>query len=459
MAHFIIWNSFRSGQQFIRSVGPHALASWLARFGYVIKVIDFSSNMSTQNLVDITEKYIDSSTIGVGVSNTFMTIRSQISEEPAWVVNARSQLEPKHPKLEWIIGGNGWIIKPFVMKWRMFFGHAEDTFLKYLDEKTNVTTPRQKFDIQTFDTHYLDNLGLDKNEVLPLQLGRGCQFKCSFCQFPLIGKKKGTYIRDYSLVEAEFRSNYDRYGTTRYIITDDTANESEEKIIALADIVQRLPFKLEWVGYNRLDLIGVKPYTMQVLKDSGLRSAFFGIESFDLQASKSVGKGWNGKHAKEFLLKLRDEWKGEINWHLSFIAGLNNETGENSYNDHIWCIKNKMYSWEFSPLYINATNPYMWKSEFERNHLEHGFTFPNKEQPGLWHSKTWNYNEAEKHATILTTAADAYCKTTTWHLAEFASVGHSFDELMPRFMDEYNKPLHQNKVKSLVDSYIQYQLK
>jgi hypothetical protein len=76
----------------------------------------------------------------------------------------------------------------------------------------------------------------------------------------------------------------------------------------MAEMAQRLPFKLEWIGYNRLDLIGSKPHTIQLLKDSGLKSSFFGIESFHSQASKIVGKGWNGVRGKEFLIELKERW-------------------------------------------------------------------------------------------------------------------------------------------------------
>lgn len=451
MAHFIIWNSFTGHARFLRPLGPHALASWLSEFGYIVKVIDFSEVISTEDLISITEKHIDSSTVGIGVSNTFLA-HGFPNQEPSWVIDARIRVENKHPNLDWIIGGNGRIEKPMAMKWRMFYGYVEDIFLQYLDEKLGLSEKRKTYNIQIFQKYFIDQLGITKDEVLPIQLGRGCQFKCTFCQYPLIGKKKGTYIRQYDLVEAELRSNFERFGTTRYLVIDDTANESEEKIIALADIAQRLPFKLEWTGYNRLDLIGAKPYTAQILKDSGLRSSFFGIETFNAEASRIIAKGWNSKHGKEFLLKLKDEWKDDINWHLNFITGLNNETGEDSYNTHVWCAKNKMYSWYFAPLYI-TNDTYSWKSEFELNYSQYGFRFDDH-IPNLWYSKTWDYNKAIECATGLNKSADATRRVAAWRSAEFASVGYSFDQILNTFVNDYDMAIHTNKVKALVANYV-----
>ena len=177
-----------------------------------------------------------------------------------------------------------------------------------MDECFSTQIARPNFDISKLENCFYDDLCIQETEVLPIELSRGCQFKCRFCRYPLLGKKKNTYIRDYDLIEKEFLENYYRYGITKYFFLDDTVNESDEKVEKLAEIVQRLPFKLNWFGYNRVDLIGVKPHSIELLKLSGLKSSFFGIESFHLKASKVVGKGWNGAKGKEFLLELREHW-------------------------------------------------------------------------------------------------------------------------------------------------------
>ena len=74
-------------------------------------------------------------------------------------------------------------------------------------------------------------------------------------------------------------------------------------------ISKSLPFELEYVAYLRIDLLAANPEMITLLPESGLRSAFFGIETFQVQGAKAIGKGWNGQNAKAFLLELKEKWK------------------------------------------------------------------------------------------------------------------------------------------------------
>jgi radical SAM superfamily enzyme YgiQ (UPF0313 family) len=477
MADLIIWNSFCRPWEYansvvspispIRPVGPHQLSSWARNFGYHIKVIDFSAAMSTDELVSITEKNIDSKTIAIGASTTFWIDNSEHFpfSEPTWAINARRILEARYPKLEWILGGPN-IVNPvyytglFRFKWVKFHDYAENKILKYLDEKSNSKAVRPLFDIKCLGNHFTDENGITKDEVLPLELGRGCQFKCSFCRFDQIGKKKGTYIRNMDLVEKELLDNYHRYGTTRYYFVDDTVNESEEKVIEMAEMASRLPFKLEWVGYNRLDLIWARPNTIELLKQSGLRSAYFGIESFNPYASRIINKGWNSKHAKEFLLKLMDEWKGDITWQLSFIIGLPGESLESIMQTQQWCIDTKQYSWLWHGLQITKAEDNFWPSEFDKNSEKYGYVFPNPtNNPNYWINGEWNAENASELAkNLMDETFEKYDYLTSYLAGEVASVGKSFDEVLKTKRSDFSIPEFENKTRQMIDNYVKYQL-
>lgn len=62
MAHLIIWNSLKTDEFHhtyqipTRALGAHVLASWLANFGYKVKVIDFCNLLTPDELFKITEK-------------------------------------------------------------------------------------------------------------------------------------------------------------------------------------------------------------------------------------------------------------------------------------------------------------------------------------------------------------------------------------------------------------------
>jgi hypothetical protein len=450
MANLILWNtmySLNSYEKALRPAGPHILAQWLIQYGFTVKVIDFASGMSTQNLVNITQKHIDSNTVAIGVSSTFWDnvktwsitmktspaslFRKTAAPAPEWVVAARTQLESAFPKLDWILGGaNSETL--LTETWLRFHQNPEDQIRKYLDEKLSRKQTYIPFNILTCTGTYMDNLGIRPEEVLGIEWGRGCQFKCRFCRYKNIGKQKGTYLRDEAIIRQDFILNYEKYGTTRYFYSDDTCNESIEKVESMVKVKQSLPFDLEWVGYNRLDLIGSNKATINLLRDSGLRSTFFGIESFNREASKIVGKGWNGVHGKEFLLELMQKWGDSVTFHNGLIVGLNPETSEELDETQKWLIQNKIPGWSYSALHVSVI-PTLDSSEFDKRSAEFGYVFPDPKLANYWENKQWNMYSAITKAHQLNTEAQLYTRPSAFQLADVAGItGKSFDDLIQK---------------------------
>ena len=98
---------------------------------------------------------------------------------------------------------------------------------------------------------YFDEDVILPNQRVGLELGRGCIFKCTFCEFNLIGKEKGTYTRSTSRLEDELKRNWEEYGVNRYWITDDTLNDDTKKLeriflqsnkLITEDVIKQLPY-------------------------------------------------------------------------------------------------------------------------------------------------------------------------------------------------------------------------
>ncbi len=212
------------------------------------------------------------------------------------------------------------------------------------------------------------------------------------------------------------------------------------------------------VGYNRLELIGVKPHTIELLKQSGLKSAFFGIESFHPKASKIVGKGWNGARGKDFLLELREYWKDDINFHLAFIAGITGETESDLDNTQQWCIDNKIASWRFSGLNINTSDKQIWKSEFDLNYGMYGYKFPYPDKTEYWVNNNWTAHTANLKAWNLTKELQSNVKPAVWLLGELSTLGYDLDYLMSKRKQELDWDDIKNKNKLFIETYVQSQL-
>ena len=160
MFAFIVWNSYDfASYSPVRPMGAHQLAHHLSKFGYNVKVIDFSSLMTPRQLIAVTERYITKDTIAIGASNTFWNSDTMsLFDEPQWLMKARNILEIKYPNITWVLGGSRTAFAQNRYKWVKFNGFAEDVVLKFLDEKSKKNQTRPIFDIQLLDHSYLDNL-------------------------------------------------------------------------------------------------------------------------------------------------------------------------------------------------------------------------------------------------------------------------------------------------------------
>ena len=462
MANVILWNStdiprYNSLKCPGRSLGAYQLASWLRQHGYTVKVIDFCSIIPVDDLVKITEKHIDADTLTIGVSTTFWRsegwtpIGNYSYVEPNWVISARAHIENKFPKLNWTMGG----ARTYLYKqenWIKFYGHAEDDYLKWLDSMSAQTFKfRKNFDIRESFNKFQEDDCIQPFEVLPIELGRGCMFKCKFCAYDKIGKIPGTYTRNYECIKEEILDHHSKWGTTKFYYIDDTVNESEEKVKALADIAQSMPFKLEWIGYLRADLIWSKPETEKMLIDSGLKSAFFGIESFESNSSRLVGKGWSGKHAKEWLLEKRQTWDNNLTWQLGLIVGIPGQTIEQLEEDTNWLIDNDMHCWTFNYLWLE---PGYYQSEFSKNSEKYGFVFTDKNFPWEWKHEYWDLKKAIVVTEELNKKSYDHLKMAAWQLGEHVSLGYEFSELISTYQKDKNIDEISEKITQFINNYI-----
>jgi hypothetical protein len=463
MTNFIFWDGLARGTSPQRVIGTHQIAHYLRKHGYTARVIDYCPFIGPEKIAEITLKWADEDTVAIGVSSTWWSqekkglvvkTKGRQNIEPLWLSEARQIVEDARPDLKWILGGANSHSNTISFDWIKFHNHAEDDIVRWADTNSKKFKLRGLFDIKTLSHRFVDDDCIESHEALPIELGRGCKFKCKFCQYPLIGKKPGTYLRDMQCVKEEILYNYEKFGVTKYFYLDDTVNEDDDKLQTMVDMAQNLPFEISWVGYNRADLIYSKPHTAQWLIDSGMKSCFFGIESLHPEASKLIGKGWSGKHAREWLPKLRhDIWKDKANFTLAFIVGIEPEPKESIWKTQTWCIENKMSDWSWSPLYIRDKDKVDYNlSEFEVHAEEYGYNLTGSGSE--WISTNWTFEKA-------TAIADRLMKLTRkrriiagWPAMEIASAGYEIKDILNKPYDFIIGHDHLTKTKNFLNSYI-----
>ena len=182
-------------------------------------------------------------------------------------------------------------------------------------------------------TEYHPSDYLTPNETLTLGTSRGCIFKCLFCTYPHIGKKKNEFKREGTQTYYdELLSNYKKWGTTNYYFSDETANDDIDKFLDLREAIHNLPFKIDLTGFARLELMASQKHKWDLYKDIGFTNFHFGVETFNPASLKAIGKGYSPEKLQNTLFELREYFKDDMFINLSLIVGLPHETIE-SFNE------------------------------------------------------------------------------------------------------------------------------
>ena len=141
-----------------------------------------------------------------------------------------------------------------------------------------------------------------------------------------------------------------------------------------------------------------------LLKESGLRSAVFGIETLNHEAGKAIGKGLHPEHTEELLSWLRGEqgWSGQVAMFSGFIIGLPHETKETceAWMSRVADPTFPLDSFMFTPLSMNIhpESTKVYRSQFELEYAKYGYVFDDPEDPYNWRNGDFTFNQAKELA-------------------------------------------------------------
>lgn len=420
MSQIIIFTGSHTGG-FFRNIGAYQIAHVLRSNGYSVQVIDWLPRISYEGskiILKILKKFVSKETLWIGFSTTFFfSLRGdpddqqieskRIADNSPFTIEEQKEIyyyvRSISPKCRFVIGGarsynltGEHLIDTHILgyadvsvldftKWC----HNKNPFFNYkiVESKAgravmivdhNVKAIGYDFSNDLYKWDKSDNIFY--SEALPVEISRGCVFKCDFCSYPLNGKKKLDYLKNPDILYEHFLYNFENFGTTRYVYADDTHNDSVEKLEILYDkVYSKLPFKLEFAAYIRLDLINAHPHTLDLLKASGLKSAFFGIESLNYESNKTIGKGIKQDKIIQILEKIKLSWGDEIRTDSGFIIGLPNDSIE-TVDTWLKILENNfpLDSFQFNALHINTKRIELfspWNSPMELNPEKYGYTF------------------------------------------------------------------------------------
>jgi radical SAM superfamily enzyme YgiQ (UPF0313 family) len=488
----------------IKPLGAWAIANVLRERGYSVLVIDFFSEIPHDDLLNILQEVIGNNTLFVGYSSTLFSENSNIHKNSLGNTNQfaattlvqylppvgmenfykiNSFIKSINSNIKLVYGGtsgkhflrhvtsakNNYLID------YVFHGYSEYMICDFVDRlKSNrrqqisnkisgisiidYDIQGSQYDFRHARHSWTDTDIIQTGEGLPLEVARGCVFKCKFCAYPLTGKsiKDDSYIRLEENILGEIQNNYERWGTTNYLIIDDTFNERSDKIEMMARIRDRSKIDLTFSGYIRLDLVAKKPEQLDLLHDMNFRGMIFGIESLNYPSAKIIGKGLKPHEIRQTLENIKERFNSNVLLSSGFIVGLPKETPDTIYkwSSEIMQDDYPLNSMIFFPLYL-ADNSH-GASEFFKNPEKYNYQRV-KNKSYSWENEHWNFEKCFSIAQEINTRTNLLAKK---RFSPFAISGLSrfnlpsdllFNSRPEDINNTYNiELLHKN----FVDSYI-----
>lgn len=356
----------------VRPLGAYRLATELRKHGYRVLVVEYFSKWlkDKKNLARLLKKSVGEDTLMVGYSSTFFAkdegAKSDAKTYREYHESRRTNPWPTDSDHIRLLNQS---IKRLAPRAKIFYGGAlagtvrrrhlredgvdyvvqglaDNVIVEIMDNLRDDRPLRFNFkdDIKIIDydlaahgfdfpncrTEFVDSDCVESGEMLPLEISRGCMFKCSFCAYPLLGRKKndGAYHKDIESLAQEIKQNHEKWGVFQYMITDDTFNETTDKLLNVKKAIEISGVPVRFSAYLRVDLIERFPEQIQILRDMGLQSCFVGVETLNGRAGRSIGKTSHSERIKKVLEDMREIWGDDVNVYAHFITGLPHETLE-----------------------------------------------------------------------------------------------------------------------------------
>ena len=439
-------------------------------------VVDYFTKHN--NLFEYLKNFINEDTQYIGISTTFLHHKenSRINDFNLWftdhtqTVKWFAKLKQIAPNAKIIVGG--WTAEIWYNHYTMFRknhtlpdamqmvdyivkGYGEVIVPNIINQSISKEHIIQRDGVNFVSDGTTAGLGAEVNPVkwnqidsvatrewLPLEISKGCRFGCKFCMFD----KLGTIIINKQSLREELIHNYEKFGITGYQLTDDTINDSIEKVKMIHEVFTSLPFDIEWIAYARPDMFQKFPEMLDLMYEAGCRGMFLGIETFNYTAAKLCGKGLHPEKIKNILTWIKEKYGDEIFVLGSFILGLPGETAK-SLEDTLQYLKTQdvIDKILFEVFYVRPSETTAGKQkDYHTDNDKYeirNITF----NPYYWEHGTLNYNQCEKISTrwkqILTLAKysghDSAIEGSTnfWSYPRMRSLGYSHQESFTMLKD------------------------
>ncbi len=449
MRHCVVFNANQEVKR--RTSGAYRFANQMESLGWTVTVIDWACDWPEDRLVHYLDLIVGTNTLMFAFSYTWM--------KPFWVRGAIETLRKRYPGRKYLAGGQqhyqddvgfdvmmyGYseLALPATVAWMFDGAEPPHHRLHQSGILVDCIVDYPAMDLKNYAINYRDDDFLLPHEMLTIEVSRGCKFACKFCNFPFLGVRQETHT-SYQLLRAELMDNYERWGTTNYLLADETLNDRESKLDMIGDVVESLPFEINFSGFVRLDLTVARPQQIEKLARARIWGQYYGIETFTQSAGKSIGKSMPGDRMKKGLTDMRDYFMKHLGVYrgtASMIAGLPNETPQQWQESEQWLKDNwSDQNWQWYPLEISLNTTTSNASVFARDWAANGFR--QVTDPARLQAYSDRY-EKPGNRNVRPKAEDVHLGNLHWEH------DHASIEQATTFCEGWWKELQENKTMKL----------
>lgn len=164
--------------------------------------------------------------------------------------------------------------------------HRDDSGVHHNEPRKRIQNP----DAIPFPAY--DNVDHSHYTNISIITGRGCPYRCAFCDVgPLWGNR--TTYRSIDSVMDELSLLKNRYGHTLVNLADDTFDLRRRRVETMCDEIEML--EIDWTCLARVDLLDEA--MVERMARAGCKSIFLGIESGSDAVLKKINKKFTIKEA------------------------------------------------------------------------------------------------------------------------------------------------------------------
>jgi len=241
----------------------------------------------------------------------------------------------QHPEIDYVVMGEG---ERAMVELAAHITKGEDeqavagiAGLAYRHDGKVVKNPQRfiaDLDQLPFPARHLLAMDLYEREIPYLRtkpvdtmnIVRGCPFNCAFCETRRLWGQ-GCRAFGPGRVVDEISNMVEKYGTKGVYFLGDNFTINRERTVELCRLIKKAKLDVEWVCDTRADMVSRD--LLRTMRDAGLRTMWFGVESGSARILQKINKGITSEQTVRAFRLCRE---ANVEVACSFILGIPGET-------------------------------------------------------------------------------------------------------------------------------------